>query len=121
MSYCQVNIGGKLRGLKFNNYALHVMQSKIDPEAADLTAAYAMVYAGLRGNCYAKSEQPDFTFEDVIEWVDSIELSVSEQIAAAFQESEAYKKTKAYIETVESAKKNDLPEQQPQTNTDVSV
>ena len=119
MSYCQVEIGGKLRGLKFNNYALHLMQQKIDIDAPELTAAYAMVYSGLRGNCYVKGEQPDFTFEDVVTWVDNIDETASNLIAYAFSESEAYKKTTAYLES----KKNVQPivEDMQPTSTDATA
>ena len=52
MSYIQINIGGKLRGLKFNQYAVIVMAQKSDLENYEATAGYAMVYAGLKAKSY---------------------------------------------------------------------
>lgn len=109
MSYCKVNLGGKDRGIKFNNLALLIMSEKTDKDFPDQTAAYAMVYGGLRGNSYAKQEEPDYTFEDVIDWVDKMTTDEANVIAAAFQQSEAYKKTEAYIQTAEASKKKTKP------------
>lgn len=71
MSYIHINIGGKERGLKFNQLSLEVYSKYIDYENVT-TTIYAAFYAGLRGNCYVKKEEPDFTFEDVTNWVDAI-------------------------------------------------
>lgn len=109
MSYCKVILGGKDRGIKFNNLALLIMSEKTDKDFPDQTAAYAMVYGGLRGNSYAKQEEPDYTFEDVIDWVDKMTTEDANVIAAAFQQSEAYKKTEAYLQSVETSKKKTKP------------
>ena len=37
----------------------------------DLAAVPVIIYWGLFNNCYIKKEDPDFTFEDVVDWVDS--------------------------------------------------
>lgn len=70
--YIQVNIGGKDRGLKFNQMALEVFTKNLDENAVKSSTIYATFYAGLVGNCYAKREEPDFTFEDVVDWVDEL-------------------------------------------------
>lgn len=70
--YIQVNIGGKDRGLKFNQMALEVFTKNLDGNAVKSSTIYATFYAGLVGNCYAKREEPDFTFEDVVDWVDEL-------------------------------------------------
>ena len=70
MSYIQIEIGGKLRGLKFNQLSLEEYTKNVGTGTA--TAIYATFYAGLVGNCYVKQEEPDFTFEDVTNWVDEI-------------------------------------------------
>lgn len=110
MSYCKINIGGKERGLKFNNLAMIIMGEKTSKQYPNETAAYAMVFGGLVGNSYAKEEELDFTFEDVIGWVDNLTIEDSTKIAEAFQASEAYKKTEAYIQAAEESKKKEVKE-----------
>jgi hypothetical protein len=74
--YVQMDILGRKRGLKFGMTAVH----KIAIDAQKLGATIGnnidyevipvIVYWGLFNNCYVKREDPDFTFEDVVEWVD---------------------------------------------------
>lgn len=94
MNYIQVNIGGKDRGLKFNQMALEVFNKNIDDKAPMSSSIYATFYAGLVGNCYVKKEEPDFTFEDVTDWVD--ELSETDkkkiiEVCKCFEETSFYK------------------------------
>lgn len=72
MSYLQIEIGGKTRGLKYNQLAIEVMAKYNDTETAS-AFMYALIYGGLRGNTYVKREEPDYTFEDVCDWVDNLE------------------------------------------------
>lgn len=92
MSYVQIEIGGKLRGLKFNQMAVVILAQKVDHENYAATGNYAMVYGGLKANCYVKGEEPDFTFEDVCDWVDSLSAEDLIKIDAALMEAESYKK-----------------------------
>jgi hypothetical protein len=69
MSYIQVELGGKLRGLKFNQLAIEVISTYNDAQT-NSGFLYAMIYGGLKGNSYVKREEPDYTFEDVCDWVD---------------------------------------------------
>jgi hypothetical protein len=109
MSYTKVLLGGKERGLKFNNLAILIMNEKTNKEFQGLTVGYAMVYGGLIGNCYVKGEEADFTFEDVVTWVDAMSLEDSQKISDAFMESEIFKKSEAFKETAEKqAKKKTL-------------
>jgi hypothetical protein len=71
MSYLQIEIGGKQRGLKYNQLAIEVMATYNDTETAS-AFMYALIYGGLRGNSYVKREEPDYTFEDVCDWVDNL-------------------------------------------------
>lgn len=77
MSYIQIkNLGGKDRGLKFNQYALEVFHKHVDYEhVSNASAVYATFYAGLKGCSYVKQEEPDYTFEDVCNWVDELYAS----------------------------------------------
>ena len=72
MSYIQIEIGGKLRGLKFNQLAIEIISQYNDSQTQS-GFLYSMVYGGLRGNTYVKREEPDYTFEEVCDWVDNFE------------------------------------------------
>jgi len=80
MSYIQIDLGGKLRGLKFNQLAIEVIGTHNDT-TTNTGFLYAMVYGGLRGNSYVKREEPDYTFEQVCDWVDEMP-NKDEQITA---------------------------------------
>jgi len=105
MSYCRINIGGKERGLKFNQLAWLIFNEKIDRGHVLQTAAYALVYAGLKANCYVKSEEADFDFEKVCEWVESVSDEDLEKVNNAFQETQFYKNSEAYKKEQEGSKK----------------
>jgi hypothetical protein len=110
MSYIQIDIGGKTRGLKFNQLAIELMAQYNDSETTT-SIIYAMVYAGLRGNDYVKRIEPDYTFEQVCDWVDTMENKQSnlDVVAATLNESQSWKSLvkdgKELIETDESKKK----------------
>jgi len=73
MSYIKVDLGGKERGLKFNQLALETYVKNIDFTGGSVVSAvYATFYAGLIGNSYAKQEDVDYTFENVTDWVDTL-------------------------------------------------
>lgn len=72
MSYLQLELGGKLRGLKFNQLAIEIISTHNDTNTQS-AFMYAMIYGGLMGNSYVKREEPDYTFEDVCDWVDVME------------------------------------------------
>lgn len=91
MSYIQLEIGGKERGLKFNQLALEVFTKHTDYETqrADL---YACIFAGLRGNSYVKREEPDYTFEQVCEWCDEANDDDLVKAYNEFTETQSFKK-----------------------------
>ena len=91
MSYIQIEIGGKLRGLKFNQCAVVTMAQYADLDNYAATAHYAMVYAGLKANCFVKREEADFTFEQVCDWVELIPIDVLIQVHNVYAETQAYK------------------------------
>ena len=91
MSYIQIEIGGKLRGLKFNQYAVITMAKFADLDNYEATAGYAMVYGGLKANCYVKREEPDFSFEQVCDWVDLLKPDDLVKVYEVFSEIQAYK------------------------------
>jgi hypothetical protein len=95
MSYVQIEIGGKLRGLKFNQMTVEVFTQHLTDVGFDTSTVYAMMYAGLIANCYQKQEEANFTFGDVVDWVDAIvdsgDTSSIEKVKDVFQEITAYK------------------------------
>jgi hypothetical protein len=72
----QADIFGRKRGLKFGTIAIRQItlysekNGKALGETLDLALIPIIVYWGLFNNCYIKQEDPDFTFEDVVEFVD---------------------------------------------------
>jgi len=72
MSYLQIDLGGKMRGLKFNQLAIEIISTYNDLES-NTSFLYAMIYGGLRGNTYVKREEADYTFEEVCDWIDAME------------------------------------------------
>ncbi len=92
MSYVQIEVGGKLRGLKFNQLALITLSKYTDENNYEATAAYALFYAGLYANCYVKREEPDFDFEKACEWLETISKEDIEKVTAAFNEVVGFQK-----------------------------
>lgn len=72
----QADILGRKRGIKFGTIALRQItlysekNGKTLGESLDLALIPIIVYWGLFNNCYIKQEDPDFTFEDVVNFVD---------------------------------------------------
>ena len=97
MSYIQVEMGGKLKGMKFNKYAEDILRKKVQPDNL-LSGIYSLVYSGLVANCFVKQIAQDFTFEEVCDWVDQLSDEVLLQIHTAFRESDSYKKGQALID-----------------------
>ena len=91
MSYIQIEIGGKKRGLKFNQMAVITMTKYIDYNNLAATYGYALVYSGLVANCYVKREEPDFTFENVCDWLDVLPQDEMEKIRECFESTQTYK------------------------------
>ena len=91
-------IGGKLRTLKFGLDAVEIFQQTIEKSPVKTTAllARAEVYAGLVNQCMVILESPDFTYQDVCDWVDDMigteeGRAILKQIDDCFAESKAYK------------------------------
>lgn len=92
MSYLQIEIGGKQRGLKFNQLAIEIM-SQYNDTGTNTGFLYAMIYGGLRGNTYVKREEPDYTFENVCDWVDELKdkENVIVEVTNKLQETKIWK------------------------------
>jgi len=107
MSYLQIEIGGKKRGLKFNQLAIELI-SKHNNGTTQSAFMYAMFYGGLMGNTYVKQEEADYTFEDVCDWVDALEnkADVITLVTNAMTETQIWKTlVKSGEEILEGGKK----------------
>lgn len=99
-------IGGRERPFKFSQYALEIFSRYIDFDALNSSAIYACVYAGLMGACFSNDrEEPDFTFADVVEWIDKMyedgEKETISEILKAWEQTFAYREwTKELNETL---------------------
>lgn len=93
-NYIKISLGGQERGLKFNNYGIEKLSEKMAGNSA-LAFTYAMFWGGLQGNSYAKEQDIDYTFENVIDWVDSIpkdeKVTIIESVTKVLTESQNYK------------------------------
>ena len=76
--YIQADILGRTSGLKFGMLAVQQIGKEMQKlgkvfgdNSIDLAAVPVIIYWGLFNNCYIKKEDPDFTFEDVVDFVDS--------------------------------------------------
>lgn len=95
MSYIQIEIGGKLRGLKFSQGTLILFEDSIksyDEAEMKAFASHKLVWAALKTNCMIKGEEVEFTFADVFDWVESLTEDVLLKIHAAFNESQGFAK-----------------------------
>lgn len=92
MSYIQVNIGGQLRGLKFNQMAVITMANYLDYENLTATYLYSVVFGGLAANAFVKREEFTESFETVCDWVDEVSVEDAQKIQACFEETQVYKK-----------------------------
>lgn len=104
--YIQLELGGKKRGVKFGNYAL-IEYSKLNGtgvvefnEQNPIKLCADLVYCGLKNNCFVKKEIEDFTYEDVVMWVDDMPIQQITEITQVFEES--VKATQGVVEIQEA-------------------
>lgn len=91
--YIQLELGGKKRGVKFGNYAL-MEYSKINNsgvaefnEENPIKLCADLVYCGLKNNCFIKKELSDFTYDDVLSWVDDMAMTQITDVIKCFEDS----------------------------------
>ena len=107
MSYIQIEIGGKLRGLKFNQMSDVEYQIKVGKSTNPIAHTYALIWAGLIANCFikgielTKTEIVDgkeielaATFEDVCEWCATVKDEDFLKV------KDAYFSTKAFLKDI---------------------
>lgn len=89
------NCCGADRGWKVNMMTVELWAKNLESEAFNSTSLYWAVYAGLLANCRAKQIDPDFTFEQVTDWVDAQYTTEAgklllEEIRVQFEASQYY-------------------------------
>lgn len=88
----------------------------MDYDNVAATYGYALVYAGLKANCYVKREEADFDFEKVCEWVDEMDLSDISKIRECFETTQTFKKLTEAM-TPESESQDETQAKKKQRNT----
>src|SRR5688572_7613892 len=107
MSYSSEKIGTK-QGLKFNQFAAqefslnYTRHEKLATDSPELFFLYNIFHSGLSGNCKAKGEEIDFTFFDVINWVDDLYDSRNEKTIQAVVN--VFKSSRLWEDMVETTK-----------------
>jgi len=93
----EINLGGKVRGLRFGNYAMMTYNSLTTTNALEikeLNEEYQYIdfvrditYCALKAHNKVKGELSDFTLEDVTLWVDEMDLGNIEIIVKAWTDA----------------------------------
>lgn len=89
--YCQI----KGRGLKFCQGSIAELQQKLatlKKEQIIAWGAYWLAHYGLVGNCTIKGEDVNFTFEDTVNWFETLTEDEIRQIQAAYDSTQEFAK-----------------------------
>lgn len=106
MSYANIVLGGKTRGLKFNQLAIELIGQYNDTQTTT-GFLYSMIYAGLKGNAYVKREELELTFEQVCDLIDEMpnKETVVAEITKVLAETQIWKDLVKQGEEAEEKKK----------------
>lgn len=85
VNYLQIEIGGKLRGLKFNTLTVSQFNKKVIPDDYIGSSAYSLIWAALFSNCYSKGVEVDFTFEEVQDWTEKMNAEDLQKVQVCFE------------------------------------
>lgn len=102
MNYTQITIEGRKIGLKFGMMCMRLLGEKMETKNLmngenlnELGIAYVLFYAYLN-NCEAKEVDPEFSFEQFLDYVEEQALSEGEEVKGAlgvWANSAAFKKS----------------------------
>lgn len=82
INFIEIELGGQLRRFKFDMFAVEFFEKEIagrilanpsiaeNPKLAERVSINCTIYAGLSSDYTLKSKQIDFTYEDIVDWVD---------------------------------------------------
>ena len=107
--YAELTILGRKRGLKFGTLAFERLGGALDAiekSGEYYTTAFTadLVYAGLINNCYRKQEEPDFTYEQVFDFVDD-NISDPEIVKELSEVINAFESSKPLQDAIEAVNK----------------
>lgn len=92
MSYIQINLGGKPRGLKFNQEGIEIFFRRINwDERTAASEVYAAFYGGLCANIRVKGSDEVISYEDCCDWVDELTEPEKEEVMKVMGETVKYK------------------------------
>lgn len=91
MSYIQIQLGGELRGLKFNQLTYITFYKEVDQNNYEGTFHYAAVWAALKANAYVKRIEFTQTWETVCDWVDIMTAEDKDMVQNEFSNSATFK------------------------------
>jgi len=93
----EVTLNGEVKQLKFSNYSLETYTrisgsdigniKEIGENYSQLQMVADLIYSGLTGYYRSKSLIIDFSYEDVVEWVDDLNYETQLQVIKTFTES----------------------------------
>lgn len=94
-NYLSLELGGKARGLKFNVGTLRCLKDVAGVDPLDFKAesdklsdllpyAEKILYAALLSNCLSKKEAPDFSAEDVTDWLNELDISTITEVITQY-------------------------------------
>ena len=93
----EVTLNGEVKQLKFSNYSLETYTrisgsdigniKEIGENYSQLQMVADLIYSGLTGYYRSKSLIIDFSYEDVVEWVDDLNYETQLQVTKCFTES----------------------------------
>jgi hypothetical protein len=93
----EVTLNGEIKQLKFSNYSLETYTrisgsdigniKEIGENYSQLQMVADLIYSGLTGYYRSKSLIIDFSYEDVVEWVDDLSYETQLQVTKCFTES----------------------------------
>lgn len=100
--YTQIAVGDKLRGFKWGKYAFekYMRMLNLKPEEdvtgilnSKLNAEHSAIilYCGLSMNCFIKQQEPDFSFEDCVEWDELLPAEEQAKINEAVEQCAWFK------------------------------
>jgi len=91
--YMSADVLGKTRGIKFGMIAIQQIMTKIESGMPEVAILYELLYWGLWNNCYVKKEVPDFSFEEVCDYVDAniSDVKLWESLSECFRSSSVIK------------------------------
>lgn len=132
MSYIQIEIGGRKRGIKFSQGTNILLQDKLtdmDKSERKAFGVQYIVWAGLKTNCIIKGErltkdvegtEVPATIEDVFEWVEKLPQEVILDIVNLYTEVNAAVSAAEPAATADTEEKKNLTTQPPVIESDVA-